>query len=164
MSGTNSIPFLQKVQIHVASPLLTPSSAAKVPTKRRGTSIKPTVENLAAECYDKGILPDSLRELIDLIISPSHLDQASLNNLIRNLYPATSIDDDILIKIVGGLGHGALKPSLVVQAALIRWMILTHHIFKVQNALSKVYGVLFNLLDTAAIRFVSNSCSSQRCF
>ncbi|KAI0167405.1 Mis6-domain-containing protein [Pestalotiopsis sp. NC0098] len=126
--------------------------ASKVPAKRRGANIKPTVETLASECYDKGLLPDALSELVDLIIHPSHLDQASLNNLVRNLYPATSIDAHLIIKIVGCLGHGVLKPSLGIQAALLKWLIMTHHAIKDQDTLSKVYAVLFNLLDTAAIR------------
>ncbi|ETS80560.1 hypothetical protein PFICI_08089 [Pestalotiopsis fici W106-1] len=128
------------------------TQASKVPAKRRGSSIKPTVETLASECYDKGLLPDALGELIDLIIHPSHLDQASLNGLIRNLYPAVSIDGELVIKIVGCLGHGVLKPSLGIQAALLKWLIMTHNVIKDQDALSKVYAVLFNLLDTAAIR------------
>ncbi|KAF3021520.1 hypothetical protein E8E14_012214 [Neopestalotiopsis sp. 37M] len=126
--------------------------ASKVPAKRRGANIKPTVETLASECYDKGLLPDALSELIDLIIHPSHLDQASLNSIIRNLYPASSIDGRLIIKIVGCLGHGVLKPSLGIQAALLKWLIMTHHVTKDQDTLSKVYAVLFNLLDTAAIR------------
>lgn len=126
-----------------------------MPAKRRGANIKPTVETLASECYDKGLLPDALSDLIDLIIHPSHLDQASLNNLVRNLYPATSIDAHLIIKIVGCLGHGVLKPSLGIQAALLKWLIMTHHAIKDQDTLSKVYAVLFNLLDTAAIRCVS---------
>lgn len=126
-----------------------------MPAKRRGANIKPTVETLASECYDKGLLPDALSELVDLIIHPSHLDQASLNNLVRNLYPATSIDAHLIIKIVGCLGHGVLKPSLGIQAALLKWLIMTHHAIKDQDTLSKVYAVLFNLLDTAAIRCVS---------
>ncbi|KAK6065727.1 Mis6 domain-containing protein [Seiridium cupressi] len=126
--------------------------AAKVPAKRRGANIKPTVEALASHCYETGLLPDALSELIDLIITPSHLDQASLNQLLRNLYPATSIDSRVIIKIVSCLGHGATKPSLPIQSALLRWLIMVHHIIREQDTLSKAYAVLFNLLDTAAIR------------
>ncbi|KAI1853766.1 hypothetical protein JX266_001750 [Neoarthrinium moseri] len=126
--------------------------AAKVPAKRRGAPIKSTVETLASECYGNGVLPDALTELIDLIVAPSHLDQASLNSLIKNLYPVTRIDGDIIIKVVGCLGHGALKPSLAIQAALLRWIIMVYHTIEKQDILSKVYAVLFNLLDTAAIR------------
>ncbi|KAH8200285.1 hypothetical protein TruAng_005558 [Truncatella angustata] len=130
------------------------TQAAKIPAKRRGASIKATVETLASECYDKGVLPDALKELVDLIITPSHLDQASLNNILRNLYPATQIDPEIVINVIGCLGHGALKPSLPIQGALLKWLIMVHHIVGEQGVLPKLYAVLFNLLDTAAIRHV----------
>jgi centromere protein I len=99
-------------------------------------------------------LPDALRDLIDLIVTPSHLDQGSLNILLRNLYPATPVDGEIVIKIIACLGHGALKPSLAIQAALLRWLIMVHHIIEKQDVLPRAYSVLFNLLDTAAIRYV----------
>ncbi|ORY71132.1 Mis6-domain-containing protein [Pseudomassariella vexata] len=125
---------------------------AKLPAKRRGTSIKPTVEDLTSQLYERGILPDALEDLIDLITTPSHLDQASLNSIIRNLYPTASVRSHNAIKIIGCLGHGAQKPSLAIQAALLRWLVMVYHIIDKQNALSNAYSVLFNLLDTAAIR------------
>jgi centromere protein I len=94
-----------------------------------------------------------LTDLIHLIVHPSHLDQASLNGIVRSLYPTTSVDDEIVIQIVGCLGHGALKPSLAIQAALLRWLTMTYHVMKTQETLSKLYAVLFNLLDTAAVRY-----------
>ncbi|KAH8663962.1 Mis6-domain-containing protein [Xylariales sp. PMI_506] len=125
---------------------------AKIPAKKRGASIKPAIEVIVTECYEKGVLPDTLRELIDLIITPSYLDQASLNSIIRNLYPVTAVESDVVIKVVGCLGHGALKPSLGIQAALLRWLLMVHHVLEKQDTLAKAYSVLFNLLDTAAIR------------
>jgi hypothetical protein len=129
-------------------------AGAKLPAKRRGASIKPAVERLCSECYEKGVLPDALTELIDLITIPNHLDQASLNSIVRNLYPASAVNSDVIINVIGSLGHGALKPSLAIQAALLRWLVMIYHIIGRQNVLSDSYAVLFNLLDTAAIRSV----------
>ncbi|KAI0124258.1 Mis6-domain-containing protein [Xylariales sp. AK1849] len=125
---------------------------AKLTAKRRGASIKPTVEALTSQCYDNGILPDALAELVDLVTTPSHLDQASLNDIIRNLYPTTPVNSDIVVRVVGCLGYGALKPSLAIQTALLKWLIMIHHIIEKQDVLMKSYSVLFNLLDTAATR------------
>ncbi|KAK8110366.1 uncharacterized protein PG998_006823 [Apiospora kogelbergensis] len=126
---------------------------AKLPAKSRGASIKPAVETLGSACYENGVLPDDLKELIDLVTTSNgnYLDQASLNGIIRNLYPATKVASDIVIKVVACLGHGVLKPSLAIQAALLRWVIMINHVVE-GSALSQAYPVLFNLLDTAALR------------
>ncbi|KAK2019837.1 Mis6-domain-containing protein [Colletotrichum eremochloae] len=126
--------------------------ASKLPAKRRATSIKPTVETIAAFAYDKGLLPEPLGELIDLLTQPSHLDQASLNALVKNLYPATRLSRDAVLKVVGCLGHGELKPSLALQSNILRWLIMVYHVIEKPAVLSQAYAVLFNLLDTAAIR------------
>ena len=126
--------------------------AANTPPKSRHTSIKPTVASLVSLAYDRGLLPDVLSELIDLVTAPSHLDQASLASIVRNLYPATRVSRTIVLRVVAALGHGELKPSLNVQAALLRWLILVYHVLETPTVLSQSYQVLFNLLDTAAFR------------
>ncbi|KAK2029685.1 Mis6-domain-containing protein [Colletotrichum zoysiae] len=126
--------------------------ASKLPAKRRATSIKPTVETVAAFAYDKGLLPEPLSELIDLLTRPSHLDQASLNLLVKNLYPATRLSRHVVLRVVGCLGHGELKPSLALQSNILKWLIMVYHVIEKPVVLSQAYAVLFNLLDTAAIR------------
>ncbi len=126
--------------------------ASRLPAKSRYLDVKPTVANLASALYERGALPDALSELVDLITTPSHLDQASLNSIVKNLYAATRVSGDIVIRIVASLGHGQLKPSLTLQAALIRWLILVYHVLESSAVLSQTYQVLFSLLDTAALR------------
>lgn len=126
--------------------------ASKRPPKARSTNIKPTVANLTSAAYDRGLLPDALNELIDLLTIPSFLDQGSLNAIARNLYPATRVSTDVVIRVVACLGHGRLKASLNIQAALLRWLILVYHTLDSSSVLSQAYHVLFSLLDTAALR------------
>jgi len=95
----------------------------------------------------------SLEEIIDIITVPNHLDQASIGTLIRNLYPVGKVQDEVVIKVVGSLGHGGAKPAFTAQTALLRWLIMTYDILDNQRILSKLYSVLFNLLDTIAIRY-----------
>lgn len=135
------------------------SLASRVPAKQRGTSIKPTVQKLASKAYEHGLLPDPLNELIDLLTSPSHLDQASLNALVNNLYPATRLSSDAVLKVVGCLGNGQLKPPFPIQAGLLRWLVMVYHVIDGPGLLSQAYPVLFNLLETAAIRFAELSLS-----
>ncbi|KAF6845056.1 hypothetical protein CMUS01_00445 [Colletotrichum musicola] len=126
--------------------------ASKLPAKKRATGIRPTVDKIASSAYENGLLPEPLSELIDLITRPSYLDQASLNALVKNLYPATRLSDDAILRVVGCLGHGELKPSLVLQSKLLKWLIMVYHVIENAAVLSRAYPILFNLLDTAAIR------------
>ncbi|KAI1391110.1 Mis6-domain-containing protein [Hypoxylon trugodes] len=126
--------------------------ASKLTAKQRGRDVKSDVEKLTSLSYERGLLPDDLDQLIDLVTTPSFLDQASLGNIVRNLYPASAVNVDLVVKVIGCLGHGKLKPSLAIQGALLRWLILIYHVIDNQSILSRSYSVLFNLLDTAAIR------------
>ncbi|CAG1972422.1 unnamed protein product [Fusarium graminearum] len=126
--------------------------SSKVPAKTRATSIKPTIANLTSLSYEWGILPETLDSLVNLVTTPNYLDQASQAAIIRNLYPAEAVSRDSVLRVVSCLGHGTLKPSLTLQAALIKWLITVHHTLESPQVLSQAYPVLFNLLDTAATR------------
>ncbi|TQS32010.1 hypothetical protein Golomagni_07690, partial [Golovinomyces magnicellulatus] len=126
--------------------------ASKLTPKARGVPVKPTVNNLVSLAYEHGLLPEALGEIIDLLTTPNLLDQASLASLIRSMYPVTKISRDHVLAVVAALGHGKLKPSLTLQGALLKWLIMVYHILETPAVLGQVYPVLFNLLDTAAIR------------
>lgn len=70
----------------------------------------------------------------------------------RNLYPAEKVSADVVLRVVGAIGHGTLKAPLTLQAALLKWLVMVHHVLEGPVVLAQVYAVLFNLLDTAAIR------------
>ncbi|KAL6402480.1 hypothetical protein AUP68_14959 [Ilyonectria robusta] len=126
--------------------------ASKLPTKSRTSDIKPIVASLTSLSYEWGVLPDTLDDLINLVTTPSHLDQASLAAITRNLYPAAPVSHEVVLRVVSCLGHGKIKPSLPLQATLLRWLIMVYHALKAPQILSQAYPVLFNLLDTAATR------------
>ncbi|SRR6266536_4605638 len=132
--------------------VLTSNTAAKIPVKQRGTKISNVVERLCSKVYEDGLSSNYLSKIIDVITLPNELDQASLRNLIKNLYPNSKVPDSIVINVVGSLGHGRSKPSYTVQAALLKWLVLIYDIIENQKVLSKLYGVFFNLLDTIATR------------
>ncbi|GKU01728.1 unnamed protein product [Fusarium langsethiae] len=127
-------------------------TASKVPAKTRATSIKPTIANLTSLSYEWGLLPETLDSLVNLVTTPNYLDQASQAVIVRNLYPAEAVSRDSVLRVVSCLGHGTLKPSLTLQAALIKWLITVHHTLESPQVLSQAYPVLFNLLDTTATR------------
>lgn len=108
---------------------------------------------MVSSLYDTGALPDELTELVNLITKPSHLDQATRGALVRNLYPANKVPKEALLNVLGCLGHGELKPSLAIQALMLRWLVMAYNVFEDPGLLSQAYAVLFNLLDTAALRY-----------
>jgi len=77
----------------------------------------------------------------------------SLNALINNLYPASTVSDTVIIKVVNSLGHGRAKPSHSTQAALLQWLVMVYDVLENTRILSQLYSILFNLLDTVAIRY-----------
>lgn len=125
-----------------------------MPAKRRVVDVKPKVAELASVVYSQGILPDELLDLINLIVSPAHLDQGSLNSMIKNLFPTGKVSEEVILKIVGSLGLGEIRPSLTLQSSLLNWVIQVYHVLetKAQAVLSRAYSVLFNLLDVSATR------------
>ncbi|KAK3326277.1 Mis6-domain-containing protein [Apodospora peruviana] len=114
--------------------------ASKVPAKRRQVVIKSTVERTTALLYQRGAIPDELARLVDLVTVRNYLDQASLSALIRNLYPATKVDNDAIFKVVGALGHGQLKPALPLQSLLLRWLVMVYHLLENPGILTQAYG------------------------
>lgn len=126
--------------------------AAKIPAKQRATKISVKVDRFCNAAFEDGLSSDSLNRVIDIITFPNELDQASINNLIKNIYPGGKIPDSIVIKVIGSLGHGRSKPSYSAQAALLKWLIMVYDVLENQKILSQVYPILFNLLDTVAIR------------
>ncbi|KAG6004654.1 hypothetical protein E4U21_000878 [Claviceps maximensis] len=127
-------------------------NASKLPAKARAINIKPTVASLSSIAYENGILPAALDRLVDLVTTPNYLDQASLAAIVRNLYPAERVSPDVVLRVVSALGHGTLKASLSLQGALLKWLVMVYHVLDGPVVLAHVYSVLFNLLDTAAIR------------
>jgi centromere protein I len=110
------------------------------------------VDKLVSAAYENGLLPETLSNAVELLTTPGYLDQASLGAIARNLYPAAAVSGDIILQVIGALGHGQLKPALSIQAILLRWIVMVYHLVDTPGVLSQAYAVLFNLLDTAAIR------------
>ena len=82
------------------------------------------------------------------------LDQTTITTLIKNLYPAQRIPGDVVIAVVGALGQGEGKPSPGTQDSLVKWLMTVHEIIEDPNVLSRLYGVLFGMLDMISIRCV----------
>jgi centromere protein I len=137
--------------------------ASSIPAKQRVTKISGLVDKICAHAYEEGLSNTSLEEIIDTITQPSHLDQASVGSLIRNLYPFSKISNPVVVRVVGSLGHGRVKPSFTAQAALLKWLIMIYDSLEDRRVLSRLYSVIFNLLDTIAIRYVVRREKTRSC-
>jgi centromere protein I len=92
---------------------------------------------------------------VQLACVKTHLDQTSVTTLVKNLYPAQRVPADVVVTIVGALGQGKGKPSPGTQEGLVRWLTIVHEIVENPNILSRLYGVLFGMLDMISIRCAS---------
>lgn len=127
--------------------------AAKIPAKLRAVKISSIVDSVCTETYRNGLQNASLDKLIDIITLSNELDRGSVSILIKNLYPASKVPDGIVVKVVSSLGHGRAKPSYSTQAALLKWLVMIYDVLENHMILSRLYSVVFNLLDTIAIRY-----------
>ncbi|KFZ20172.1 hypothetical protein V502_03299 [Pseudogymnoascus sp. VKM F-4520 (FW-2644)] len=127
-------------------------SPAQIPAKQRAVKINRTVERVASKAFDDGLSETSLDELVDIVTLPNELDQASIANIVRNLYPAAQVSDETLVKVIGSLGHGQSRAAFPVQSLLLKWLVMVYDSIRNPKILSHAYSFLFNLLDTIAIR------------
>ncbi|KAM0158582.1 hypothetical protein ACHAPG_003999 [Botrytis cinerea] len=127
-------------------------NASRIPAKQRSVKVSSHVDRLCSRAYEEGLSNASLEKLVDILTLPNELDQGSIGNLIKHLYPASKVPDAVVIKVVGALGHGKAKPSYAAQAALLKWIVLVYDVLENRKILSQLYAVLFNLLDTIALR------------
>jgi centromere protein I len=133
--------------------MLTMTPAATVPAKQRAVKISSLVDRVCLRAYEDGLSNASLDKAIDIIRLSNEFDQASTGKLIRNLYPVGRVPDTVVIKVVSSLGHGRAKASYTTQVALLKWLVMVYDVLENQPVLSRLYSVLFNLLDTIAIRY-----------
>lgn len=75
-----------------------------------------------------------------------------MTNLIKNLYPTHRVSVDAVVTVVGALGQGKGKPTPATQNNLVKWLITVHEVLEDPGILSRLYGVLFGMLDMISIR------------
>lgn len=110
------------------------------------------VDVICRHAFQHGLDEDALQEIVQLVSVKTHLDQTSVTTLIKNLYPARAVPSDVVVTIVGALGQGKGKPSPSSQESLVKWLTTVYDILEDPNVLSRLYGVLFGMLDMISIR------------
>jgi centromere protein I len=126
--------------------------ASRLPAKQRSVKVSGIIDVICRHANEEGLDEDGLRTIVQLASVKTHLDQTSVTTLIKNLYPAQRVPDDIILTVVGALGQGKGKPSPGTQESLVKWLIAVHEIIENPSILSRLYGVLFGMLDMISIR------------
>lgn len=110
------------------------------------------VDVISRYAFAHGLDEDALETVVHIAARKTELDQTSVTTLIKNLYPAQRVPADVIVTIVAALGQGKGKPSPGTQDSLVKWLISVHEIIEHGNVLSRLYGVLFGMLDMISIR------------
>ncbi|KIV98314.1 uncharacterized protein PV09_09840, partial [Verruconis gallopava] len=126
--------------------------AAKIPARKRQIRIAPIFQAISEHAYQFGLAEHELYRLVRLITAKTELDQRSIINLIKHLYPSNRVDNGVIIYIINTLGQAKGSPPPSVQAALVRWVTAIYYILQEPAILSRFYGVLFNHLDVISLR------------
>ncbi|KAI4934114.1 hypothetical protein J4E86_011496 [Alternaria arbusti] len=126
--------------------------ASRTTAKQRTVKVSSIVDVICRYASDDGLDQDALRDIVQLASVKTLLDQTTITTLIKNLYPSQKVPGDVVITIVGALGQGKGKPSPGTQDSLVKWLIAIHEVVEDSSVLSRLYGVLFGMLDMISIR------------
>jgi len=96
---------------------------------------------------------------VQIVSRKTELDQTSVTTLIKNLYPSQRVPANVVTTIVAGLGQGKGKPSPGTQNGLVKWLTIVREIVEDPTVLSRLYRVLFGMLDMISIRCVCLTCT-----
>ncbi|KAI9689425.1 MAG: Phosphate metabolism transcription protein [Bathelium mastoideum] len=127
-------------------------NAATTPARQRTTKISAVVDIICDHAFNNGLDTPHLHLILDLITRKTELDQTSVTNLIKNLYPAQRVENEDVILVVGCLGQAKSKPTSATQALLVKWLIAVYEFLEDATIISKLYNVLFSLLDMISLR------------
>lgn len=132
--------------------ILIKGEASQTPAKQRSIRVSDTVDSICRHAFDHGLDQDALHQVTQIVSRKTNLDQTSVTNLIKNLYPAQPVSAGVITAVVGALGHGRGKPTPGTQNNLVKWLAIVHEVLEDPNVLSRLYGVLFSMLDMISIR------------
>ncbi|KAF2755166.1 Mis6-domain-containing protein [Pseudovirgaria hyperparasitica] len=126
---------------------------SETPAKQRAVKASVSINQLCDYAFRKGLDSASLQAILNIVSVKSELDQTSVMNLVKNLYPKERIPSAVVTKAVSALGQGKNKPSTATQSALLKWLFTVYDVLDDTLILSRLYAILFNLLDMVSLRY-----------
>lgn len=110
------------------------------------------MDRICDYAFRQGLSNELLLSIVEILANKNNLDQTSITNIAKNLYPNEKVSTRVVTKIVSGLGQGKSKPSNATQALFVKWLALVQGVLDQPNTLSRLYSVFFNLLDMISLR------------
>ncbi|CAG8659270.1 7903_t:CDS:10, partial [Ambispora leptoticha] len=117
--------------------------------KAKRSEIKIHINELEKLVHWHGLEEEQLSDLLNLVFS-AKLDVADTKRIIKLLIPRQKISENLVIKILGKLGHELVIHS--IQGLLLRWIILVYPLLEDYSRLQKLYGVIFHFLEYQGLR------------
>lgn len=77
--------------------------------------------SITSTAESNGLTSEQIGRLIDVLVLPEGLDRGTAHSLVKSLYPAGKVEEDIAVKVVGCLGLGAQRAPLQTQVDLINF-------------------------------------------
>ena len=111
------------------------------------------MDTVCGYAYQNGLSTLTLSTTLDIAIHSKTLSQANRASLVKFLYPAGEVPSQLVCTAVAALGQGKQKPAVSLQQLLLKWIILVYGGLEDPSILSKLYSVLFNLLDTISLGY-----------
>lgn len=133
-------------------------AASTTPPKQRAVKVSGVVDAICRHAFDQGLDQNALRAVVQIASRKTELDQTSVTTLVKNLYPSQRVPADVVVTVVGGLGQGKGKPSPGIQNGLVKWLAIVREMIEDPTILSRMYRVLFGMLDMISIRYVFLIC------
>ncbi|KAF1810987.1 Mis6-domain-containing protein [Eremomyces bilateralis CBS 781.70] len=133
------------------------SEAVKLTSRSRTLKSEPYAESLAAQALSSGLTLPQLTRLIPLLLipQPNCLPHSTINILFTNLFPLSPLPTSLILPALSALGPSPTKPPLPTQISILLWLLNLTAVpsaFEEPRILSRVYGLLFSLLDVGALR------------
>lgn len=128
-------------------------TAASLPPKQQDAQIQDSIEIICRYAYQSGLSIPTLTATLEIVIGSKSLSRSNRAMLIKSLYPAGEVPSRLICIAVASLGQGKQKLSVSLQQSLLKWIILVYEVLEDPSVLSRLYSVLFNMLDVTSLRY-----------
>ena len=126
-------------------------------SRQQDPHVQESIGTICGHAYQYGLSTLTLGATLEIILRSKNLSQAGRSQLIRSLYPVENVPSQLVCNVMAFLGQGGQKLAIPLQQSLLKWFILVYEALEDPSILSKLYNVLFNMLDITGLRYVYSS-------
>ncbi len=126
--------------------------------KQQDAQIEDSIDTICGYAYQSGLSTLTLTTTLEIVLRSTSLSQANRAVLVKSLYPASRVPSQLICTAVASLGQGKQKLPVSLQQSLLKWIIQVYDVLEDPSILSKLYTVLFNMLDFISLRYDCTLC------